>query len=90
VIYKVAGFHGSKSFHKHRFRTFVRPWQVAKMVATKTSQFTDAALQQRLALAGKAGPQALVRNFRVFLIACFACIGGLLYGYNQGVFGGIL
>ncbi|OAP64129.1 hypothetical protein AYL99_00101 [Fonsecaea erecta] len=58
--------------------------------AGKTSQFTDAALQQRMQLAGKAGPQALVRNFRVFLIACFACIGGLLYGYNQGVFSGVL
>ncbi|KIX93244.1 uncharacterized protein Z520_11099 [Fonsecaea multimorphosa CBS 102226] len=58
--------------------------------AGKTSQFTDAALQQRMALAGKAGPQALIRNFRVFLIACFACIGGLLYGYNQGVFSGVL
>lgn len=26
----------------------------------------------------------------MFLIACFACIGGLLYGYNQGVFSGLL
>ncbi|EXJ66586.1 uncharacterized protein A1O5_10256 [Cladophialophora psammophila CBS 110553] len=58
--------------------------------AGKPSQFTDAALQQRLQLAGKAGPQALVKNIRVFLIACFACIGGLLYGYNQGVFSGVL
>lgn len=56
----------------------------------KASQFSDAAVQQRMQLAGKAGPQALVRNFRVFLIACFACIGGLLYGYNQGVFSGVL
>jgi len=60
------------------------------VAAGKTSQFTDAALQHRLQLAGKAGPQALVKNFRVFLIACFACIGGLLYGYNQGVFSGVL
>ncbi|EHY56481.1 hypothetical protein HRR83_002435 [Exophiala dermatitidis] len=58
--------------------------------ARKPSQFTDAALQHRLQLAGKAGPQALLRNFRVFGIACFACIGGLLYGYNQGVFSGVL
>lgn len=56
----------------------------------KTSQFTDAAVKHRLELAGKAGPQALMRNFRVFGIACFACIGGLLYGYNQGVFSGVL
>ncbi len=60
------------------------------MVATKPSQFSDAALQLRLQLAGKAGPQALVKNARVFWIACFACIGGLLYGYNQGVFSGVL
>ena len=66
--------------------------KTAKMVhgIAKNSQFTDAALQHRLSLAGKAGPQALVRNFRVFLIASFACIGGLLYGYNQGVFSGVL
>ncbi|EXJ61608.1 hypothetical protein A1O7_02036 [Cladophialophora yegresii CBS 114405] len=56
----------------------------------KPSQFSDAALQQRMQMAGKAGPQALVRNWRVFLTACFACIGGLLYGYNQGVFSGVL
>jgi MFS family permease len=62
------------------------------MVRTKsTSQFDNAALQRRLALTRTSGgPAALVANFRVFLIACFACIGGLLYGYNQGVFSGVL
>ncbi|KAI1620249.1 MFS transporter [Exophiala viscosa] len=59
-------------------------------VGGKTSQFTDAAVQHRLQLAGKAGPQSLVKNIRVFGIAMFACIGGLLYGYNQGVFSGVL
>ena len=39
---------------------------------------------------GDSGPMALIQNFRVFGIACFACIGGLLYGYNQGVFSGVL
>lgn len=39
---------------------------------------------------GKSGPGALVKNFKVFRIALFACIGGVLYGYNQGMFGGIL
>lgn len=58
--------------------------------AVKSSQFSDAALQHRLELTGKAGPQALVRNIRVFGLTCFACIGGLLYGYNQGVFSGVL
>jgi hypothetical protein len=50
----------------------------------------DVALKRRQALMGASGPLALVKNFRVFSIAMFACIGGLLYGYNQGVFGGIL
>lgn len=56
----------------------------------KPSQFSDAALQHRLELAGASGPKALLRNLRVFGVACFACIGGLLYGYNQGVFSGVL
>ena len=50
----------------------------------------DAALTRRQALMGASGPMALVKNFRVFSIAMFACIGGLLYGYNQGVFSGVL
>jgi len=50
----------------------------------------DIALQRREALMGASGPMALVKNGRVFLIAMFACIGGLLYGYNQGVFSGVL
>lgn len=54
------------------------------------SQFDDAALKHRLELQGRSGPQALLKNFRVFLIASFACLGGLLYGYNQGVFSGVL
>ncbi|TGO68816.1 hypothetical protein BOTNAR_0019g00040 [Botryotinia narcissicola] len=50
----------------------------------------DAALQRRQKLMGASGPAALVKNFRVFSIALFACIGGLLYGYKQGVFSGVL
>ncbi|KAF4614312.1 hypothetical protein G7Y89_g15425 [Cudoniella acicularis] len=50
----------------------------------------DAALIRRQTLMGASGPRALVKNFRVFSIAMFACIGGLLYGYNQGVFSGVL
>lgn len=52
--------------------------------------FDSAALQARQAFQGKAGPMALVKNAKVFGIACFACLGGLLYGYNQGVFSGVL
>ncbi|KAG0645543.1 Quinate transporter [Hyphodiscus hymeniophilus] len=61
------------------------------MVATNaTPGIYDAALLRRQNLMGKSGPAALVKNFRVFSIAMFACIGGLLYGYNQGVFSGVL
>lgn len=52
--------------------------------------FFDAALQKRQAMMGKSGPAALIKNFRVFRIAAFACIGGVLYGYNQGMFSGVL
>lgn len=48
-----------------------------------------AAMARRQALAGKTGPAGLMQNLKVFSIALFACIGGLLYGYNQGVFSGI-
>lgn len=54
------------------------------------AQIYDAALQRRQALMGPSGPGALVQNSRVFLIAAFATIGGVLYGYNQGMFSGVL
>jgi hypothetical protein len=54
------------------------------------SQFDQAALARRAELTGGSGPKALLKNLRVFGIACFACLGGLLYGYNQGVFSGVL
>ncbi|KAH6615805.1 general substrate transporter [Chaetomium sp. MPI-SDFR-AT-0129] len=50
----------------------------------------DAALHKRQAMMGASGPAALVKNLRVFSIAAFACIGGVLYGYNQGMFSGVL
>ena len=50
----------------------------------------EVALQRRRALMGASGPLAIVKNGKVFAIALFACIGGFLYGYNQGVFSGIL
>ena len=58
--------------------------------AGTATQFDQAALDRRLQLQGKAGPMAIFRNAKVFGIACFACLGGLLYGYNQGVFSGVL
>lgn len=50
-----------------------------------SSQFDQIALRRRQALQGDSGPAALVKNAKVFGIACFACLGGLLYGYNQGM-----
>jgi sugar porter (SP) family MFS transporter len=52
--------------------------------------FYDAALHKREALMGASGARALFKNFKVFRIAAFACIGGVLYGYNQGMFSGML
>ena len=56
----------------------------------KQSDITDAAYRHRQELAGKGGPKAILQNLRIFGVVTFACIGGLLYGYNQGVFSGIL
>lgn len=52
--------------------------------ATGTAAY-DAALQRRQALMGASGARALVKNWKVARIAAFACIGGVLYGYNQGL-----
>ncbi|RMJ18106.1 hypothetical protein CDV36_002197 [Fusarium kuroshium] len=60
------------------------------MGAAKATATYDAALQRRQALMGASGARALIKNFKVFRIAAFACIGGILYGYNQGMFSGIL
>ncbi|KAI9727841.1 MAG: hypothetical protein M1834_007887 [Cirrosporium novae-zelandiae] len=58
-------------------------------MAAKNTEL-DAAAQRHKELIGVSGPQALFQNLRVFSIAAFACLGGLLYGYNQGVFSGVL
>lgn len=55
-----------------------------------TAGVYDAALLRRQALMGSSGPMALIKNGRVAAIAAFACIGGVLYGYNQGMFSGVL
>ncbi|CAL1716172.1 unnamed protein product [Somion occarium] len=47
-------------------------------------------LSRRRGLAGQSGWAGLVHNRKVFAIAVFASLGGLLYGYNQGVFSGVL
>jgi MFS family permease len=55
--------------------------------APSASQFAS---DRRKALQGQSGWVGLTHNGRVFAIAVFASLGGLLYGYNQGVFSGIL
>lgn len=51
----------------------------------------DTALQQRrLRLAGHSGIKGLLENPRTCFIAVFASLGGLVYGYNQGMFGQVL
>jgi hypothetical protein len=49
------------------------------------SMFDQAALLRRQELQGAAGPMAIVRNGKVFGIACFACIGGLVYDMSLPV-----
>ncbi|KAF9450915.1 general substrate transporter [Macrolepiota fuliginosa MF-IS2] len=44
------------------------------------------ATTRRRALAGKSGWAGLVQNRKIFAIAVFASLGGLLYGYNQASF----
>ncbi|KAI0787717.1 general substrate transporter [Fomes fomentarius] len=48
------------------------------------------ASSRRRNLAGPSGWAGLLANGRIFAIAVFASLGGLLYGYNQGVFSGVL
>ena len=47
------------------------------MVAVRSGSIVDGvALARRQALTGASGPMALVKNIKVFGIACFACLGG--------------
>jgi MFS family permease len=50
-----------------------------------------ATIQQRRAeLAHQPGAAGLLKNGRTTLIAVFASMGGMIYGYNQGMFGQVL
>lgn len=48
------------------------------------------AAERRKALGGKSGIAGLIQNKRVFGLTVFASMGGLLYGYNQGVFSSVI
>lgn len=39
---------------------------------------------------GPPGYKGLIKEPRIFFLACFASIGGLLFGYDQGVISGVL
>jgi hypothetical protein len=52
--------------------------------ACVSSTNVTSALQRRQALMGASGPRALIKNSKVFSIALFACLGGVLYGYTDG------
>ena len=60
------------------------------MAPISDSGIESSALFRRQALTRASGPVALITNIKVFGIACFACLGGLVYGYNQGVISGLL
>lgn len=44
--------------------------------------FYDVVFYKCEILMGKFGFLVLIKNFRVFCIVLFVCIGGVLYGYN--------
>ncbi|EST05114.1 General substrate transporter [Kalmanozyma brasiliensis GHG001] len=58
--------------------------------STSGNEITNALAEHRLKLVGATGAAGLVQNARTFSIAVFASMGGLVYGYNQGIFGQVL
>lgn len=50
----------------------------------------QALAEHRLSMVGATGAKGLIKNARTFSIAVFASMGGLIYGYNQGIFGQFL
>ncbi|RMY74654.1 hypothetical protein D0863_03081 [Hortaea werneckii] len=51
---------------------------------------SNALSARRAQYAGPPGLKGLIHNGKTTSIACFAALGGLVYGYNQGMFGQIL
>ena len=45
---------------------------------------------KRARFAGPSGIKGIIANGKTSAIACFAALGGFVYGYNQGMFGQIL
>ncbi|PWZ01811.1 general substrate transporter [Testicularia cyperi] len=63
---------------------------MAPVAAGSGNEVTEALARHRLQLVGATGAAGLIQNGRTFAIAVFASMGGLCYGYNQGLFGQIL
>ncbi|PWN32687.1 general substrate transporter [Meira miltonrushii] len=59
-------------------------------MVTQTVAVDTELLHRRAALAGPSGLKGLAQNARATSIAVFASLGGLVYGYNQGMFGQVL
>lgn len=47
---------------------------------------SNALSARRAQYAGPPGLKGLIHNGKTTSIACFAALGGLVYGYNQGMF----
>ncbi|KAG8875663.1 hypothetical protein FRB97_004824 [Tulasnella sp. 331] len=60
------------------------------MAGGASGAVNSAVAEKRARLAGPSGFKGVIHNPRVFFIALFNALGGLLYGYNQGVFSGVL
>jgi len=60
------------------------------MGGTENTKEFQAFSKRRAQFAGPPGIKGLLQNSNVFAIAVFASLGGLVYGYNQGMFGQIL
>ena len=55
----------------------IRLWKASLIMAPiSDNNLESAALAKRKELTGAPGPLALVKNIKVFGIACFACLGG--------------
>ncbi|RJE20171.1 transporter [Aspergillus sclerotialis] len=50
----------------------------------------NAVSAKRAQIAGKSGIKGLISNGKTFSVALFASLGGLVYGYNQGMFAQVL
>jgi len=57
---------------------------------TKHSGHETDIQHRRAGLSAKPGAAGLIKNGRTTAIAVFASMGGLIYGYNQGMFGQVL